>query len=55
MGELNMTLKELLEKLHGVKLKEPTQEDMEKVRQVMEQTARDMAERKARRNGQEDV
>ena len=53
MGKMNMTPKEFLEKLHGVKLKEPTPEELETVRRVMKQTAQEMAERKARRHGQE--
>ena len=55
MGKMDMTPKEFLEKLHGVKLEEPAQKEMETVRQIMEQTPREMAERKARRHGQEDV
>lgn len=53
MGKMNMTPKEFLEKMYGVELKDPTPEEMEKVKRVMEQTAQEMAARKARRSGQE--
>ena len=57
MGKMNMTPKEFLEKMYGVKLKESTPEELEEVGRVMAETARRMKEEGAQspRPGQEDV
>ena len=48
-------VKELLEMLHGVKLHEPTEEELEKTGQVMEEAARRMKANGARRSGPKDI
>ena len=61
MGKMDMTPKEFLEKLHGVKLEEPnlSPEHLEQTRQRLEELAtRPVTEeriQKLSRDGQEDV
>ena len=61
MGKMNMTPKEFLEKLHGVKLEKPnlSPEHLEQTRQRLEELAtRPVTEeriQKLSRDGQEDV